>query len=124
MSSLENWLVHLTARHRVAYSLIASGAAFFVLHGHVQTATQWIAAWDVFASFVLVLAWVAILRTPQREIRSKAKAQDVSSTVIFVFAIVAACAGLFAVGVLFYTNKNSTHPRLVGHLLLSLIAVV
>ncbi|HEY0369905.1 MAG TPA: DUF1345 domain-containing protein [Chthoniobacterales bacterium] len=124
MSPLERSLVHLNARQRVAIALTVSGGTFFALLHHVQTPTQWICAWDVFACCVLLLAWIAILRTPQREIRTKAQAQDVSATVIFFFAIVGACAALFAVGILFATNKNGHEPRLVGHLLLALIAVV
>ncbi|MDQ6861521.1 MAG: DUF1345 domain-containing protein [Verrucomicrobiota bacterium] len=124
MSPLVRQLVRFDARHRLACAVLLSGATCFALRHRVQVATQWFCTWDVFALVVLGLAWVAILRTPQRELRRKAKAQDVSSTVIFVFAIVSACAGLSAVGVLFYTNKAGHQPHLAGHLILSLIAVL
>jgi uncharacterized membrane protein len=44
--------------------------------------------------------------------------------VIFVFVLLAACAGLFAVGFLFFTNKNAQHPHFTLHLLMSLLAVI
>ncbi len=50
--------------------------------------------------------------------------QDVSRTVIFIFVLVAACAGLFAVGFLFFTNKGTQRPHFTLHLLITLLAVV
>ena len=47
-----------------------------------------------------------------------------AALVIFVFVVLAACAGLFAVGFLFFANKNVQRPHIVLHLLMSLIAVV
>src|SRR3954447_15307462 len=124
MTGIRRWFAGLDARHRVAISLIGGVLAWFALFHRVSSATHWIATWDAFAWCLLILAWGAFLFTPQAELRSKARAQDVSSTVIFVFVVIAACAGLFAVGVLFYTNKEGHQPRALGHLLLSLLAVV
>jgi uncharacterized membrane protein len=51
--------------------------------------------------------------------------QDVSRTLIFIFVVVAACAGLFAVGFLFFANKGVTQrPHFFLHLLMSLVAVI
>jgi uncharacterized membrane protein len=124
MSSLDRWLVRLNALHRVGIAVVVSATVCFALRHRVQATTQWISTWDVFACCVLILAWAAIVRTPQQQMRGKAQAQDVSSKLIFVFVVLAACAGLFAVGVLFYTNRAGHQPHLVGHLLLSLVAVV
>lgn len=124
MSSLPRSVANLDARHRVVYSLIASGVVFFASGHSVEATTRWLCAWDAFAISVIVLAWIAILGTPQSDLRLKARAQDVSSTVMFVFAILGACGGLFAVALLFHTNKSAAHPHLLGHLLLSLIGVV
>ncbi|MFL6529689.1 MAG: DUF1345 domain-containing protein [Chthoniobacterales bacterium] len=124
MTAVERWFVHLNAPRRAAYSVVAGAATFFAVHPHAQPATQWICAWNVFAGCLLVLAWGTILWTPQPEMRRIAKAQDASSTVIFCAVILAGCAAFLAVGYLFASNKGAHQPRLLGHLLLSLFAVV
>ncbi|MFL6595635.1 MAG: DUF1345 domain-containing protein, partial [Chthoniobacterales bacterium] len=112
---MERWFVHLNAPRRAAYSLVAGAATFFAVHRHVQPATEWICAWDVFAGCLLALAWGTILWTPQPEMRRIAKAQDASSTVIFCAVILAGCAAFLAVGYLFASNKGAHQPRLLGH---------
>jgi len=119
-----NWIARVDARHRLIVSLVAGFATWLALRGRVQSSTQSIATWDVFALFVLVLAWLTILTTPPHKLRARAQEQDVSRTVIFVFVILAACASLFAVGFLFFGNKQIQHSHFVVHLLLSLIAVI
>jgi uncharacterized membrane protein len=119
-----NWIARVDARHRLIVSLIAAIATWFVLRGRVQSSTQSIATWDVFALSVLVLAWLTIITTPPQKLRARAQEQDVSRTIIFVFVILAACASLFAVGFLFFGNKQIQHPHFVVHLLLSLVAVI
>lgn len=120
-----NWIAKQDARHRLLYSIIAALAVWFCLRGRVQPSTQSIATWDVFALSILVLAWLTILTTPPEKLRARAQMQDVSHIVIFIFVLVAACAGLFAVGFLFL-NKSVvvTRPHFFIHLLMSLVAVI
>ena len=125
MASALNWIEKQDARHRLIISLVAAGLVWFGLHGRVEPSTQSIATWDVFAFCVLVLAWLTIITTPPHKLRSRAQMQDVSRTVIFVFVIMAACAGLFAVGLLFFANKGVLQrPYFFLQLLMSLVAVV
>jgi uncharacterized membrane protein len=125
MANTLNWIARQDARHRLVISLLVAGLVWFGLRGRVQPSTQSIATWDVFALCILVLAWLTITTTPPHKLRSRAQEQDVSRTVIFVFVVLAACAGLFAVGLLFFTNKGVTQrPHFFFHLLMSLIAVV
>jgi uncharacterized membrane protein len=120
-----NWIAKQDARHRLAYSLIAALTVWFGLRGRVQPSTQSIATWDVFALSVLVLAWLTILTTPPEKLRARAQMQDVSHIVIFVFVLVAACAGLFAVGFLFLNKSVAVQrPHFFIHLLMSLVAVI
>ncbi len=94
------------------------------MHDRAQFSTQTIATWDAFSLSLLALAWLAILTTPQARIRVQVKMQDVGRTWIFLFAVVAACAGLFAVVFLFHTNKGGAQPHLPFHIALSLLAVI
>jgi uncharacterized membrane protein len=124
MANALNWIARLDARHRLAISFIAAGVVWFGLRGRVQLSTQSIATWDVFALSILGLAWFTITTTPLHELRARAQGQDLSRTVIFVFVVLAACAGLFAVGFLFFADKNVQRPHIVLNLLLTSTAVI
>lgn len=100
-------------------------AVWLTLHHHVRLVTASIATWDTFSACILALAWLTIITTPPAKLRHRAQMQDVSRTLIFVFVVFAACAGLFAVGFLFYTNKGVVErPHFAAHILLGLFAVV
>jgi uncharacterized membrane protein len=125
MAKTMNWISKQDARHRMIYSIVAALIVWFGLRGRVQPSTQSIATWDVFALSILVLAWLTIITTPPEKLRARAQMQDVSHIVIFIFVLVAACAGLFSVGFLFL-NKTvvMNHPHFLVHLLMSLVAVI
>ena len=124
MANALNWVARLDARHRIIISFLAASLAWLVLRGRVQGSTQEILTWDVFAVSVLMLAWLTIMATPAQKLRARAQQQDVSRKIIFVFVVLAACAGLFAVGFLFVKNKNVQDPHFVLHLIMSLVAVI
>jgi uncharacterized membrane protein len=112
------------ARHRIVIGLAAASAVFFSLSGHVRASIDMIVAWDTFAFFVLVLAWVVILKTPQTKLRGHAKAQDVSQLLISVCVVVGASVALFAVGFLLGPHKTGPQPHLTVHLMLTLGTVI
>jgi uncharacterized membrane protein len=112
------------ARHRLVIALAAAAAIFFSLRGVARLSTAVIATWDAFAFFVLALAWLTILATPQHKLRNRAQQQDVGRTAIFIFVVVVACAALFAVGFLVSVNKGAMHGHFTVHLILSLMTVV
>ena len=123
MSKEVSWIAKQDARHRLGASLFVAAAVWFWLRGRVQLSTQTIATWDAFALCILSLAWLTILATPPAKLRERARTQDVGRTVIFVFVVIAACAGLFAVGFLFHNNKVE-RPHAGFHLILTLLAVL
>lgn len=124
MATAMRWIARQDARHRLVLSAVAAAVVWVGLQGRVQTSTQSIVTWDVFAGCILVLAWLTIITTPPHKLRLRAQMQDVSRTVIFVFVVLAACAGLFAVGILLFKDKAVQHPHFAIHLVLSLLAVV
>ncbi|MFL6519294.1 MAG: DUF1345 domain-containing protein [Chthoniobacterales bacterium] len=120
-----NWIAKQDARHRIVISLLVAAVIWFGLRGHVQTSTRFIVTWDVFGLCVLALAWLTIITTPPEKLRARAQKQDLSHIVIFIFVLVAACAGLFAVGFLFF-NKTVVMQRshFFIHLVMVLVAVI
>jgi uncharacterized membrane protein len=116
MARLIDLIAGHDARHRIILGSAAAAVVFFSLR-HSLLSTDIIAAWDTFAFCVLAAAWLTILITPQQMLRARAQEEDLGRTVIFVFVVVAACASLFAVGLL--VTEGS-----VGHLVLGLATVV
>src|SRR5712691_5227482 len=112
------------ARHRLFIALAGAIVVFLFLRGRVRLSTETIATWDALAFCVLALAWLTILTTPVHKLRSRAKEQDVSRLVIFVFVVIAACAALFAVAFLISVNKAELRGHFTAHLLLALGTVI
>jgi uncharacterized membrane protein len=120
-----NWIAKQDARHRIVISFAIAAFVWFALQGRVQTSTQSIVTWDAFALCVLGLAWLTIITTPPEKLRARAQKQDLSHILIFIFVLMAACAGLFAVGFLFFNKAIATQrSHFFVHLLMSLVAVV
>ncbi len=112
------------ARHRLFIALAGAIVVFLFLRGRVRLSTETIATWDALAFCVLLLAWLTILTTPVHKLRSRAKEQDLSRFLIFIFVVIAACAALFAVGFLISVNKAEGRGHLTVHLVLALATVV
>ena len=105
--------------------VIAAGlaaAAYFLLRGFTSAATCAIAAWDTFAVTLLALIWLAMSVSEIEHIRYRARTQDLSRLLIFIFTIAAACSSIFAVIALLSAAKKSSHIGL--HAALSVIAVL
>jgi uncharacterized membrane protein len=124
MTRVVDLICRQDARHRLVIALAAAAVVCLSLRGRVPISTETIATWDTFAFCVLFLAWLTILTTPTYKLRARAKEQDVSRFLIFIFVVVAACAALFAVGFLISVHKAELRGHLTTHLLLALGTVV
>jgi uncharacterized membrane protein len=112
------------ARHRIVVALAAAAIVFLSLRGHIRISTGLIASWNAFAFLVVSLDWLSILTIPHREMRARAREQDVSRLFIFLFVVIAACVALFAVGFLISANKGQMGGHFTVHLLLTLLTVI
>ena len=120
-----NWIAKQDARHRTIFALLLATAVWFFLSRQLQPSTRCILTWDTFALTVLVLAWLTIITTPPDKLHARAQKQDLSHILIFIFVLVTACAGLFAVAFLFF-SKQAFAERLyfLIHLFGSMVAVI
>src|SRR5690348_9803783 len=97
--SILHW-ISADSWRRFGISVLAASITFLALRAKLTFPTSAIAAWDSFACFSTLMAWLAIIITPQKQLREHARIQDLSRLFIFVAVVAAACVALFAVAVL------------------------
>jgi uncharacterized membrane protein len=120
-----NWIAKQDARHRTVIAFLLASAVWFLLSRQLPTPTRCIITWNSFALSVLVLAWMTIITTPPDKLHARAQKQDLSHILIFVFVLVTACAGLFAVGFLFFSKQAfAERSHFLLHLFGSMVAVI
>jgi uncharacterized membrane protein len=114
--------LHLEATARCIVAAAIAVATYFVARRFAAAPTCIIGAWDSFALVLLALIWVAIFSSGIDHIRYRARTQDLSRALIFVFTVAAACSSVFAVVFLLSAAKHTSHLGL--HATLSVVAVI
>ncbi len=114
--------LNLDARTRWIVATVVGIAGYFLIHLFASTPTCVIAAWDCFALTLLILIWIAILNSGIDHIRYRARTQDLSRLLIFIFTVAAACSSIFAVIVLLSAARKGSHLGL--HATLSILAIL
>lgn len=117
-------IVYFEAHHRIAVGLGCSALTLALTVEHFSWPVCIIAAWDAFALSVLVLAWAGMLFTDMPTRLREARLQDSSRTVIGVFMVLAAVAGLGASGVLLGSAKGLSGAQAFRHVALAGLTVV
>lgn len=115
--------VRQDANHRLFLSLGAALLVFLALQGRAQGITRMVATWDFFTVCFLGMAGIAMGAATPNDIRGHANKQDSGRRFVFVFALVAACASLYAVVLLLRSAKALQGAELAVHLGLSVLAV-
>jgi len=114
--------LHYESTGRCIIAAIIGCAGYFLARRFAIAPTCIVAAWDSFALSLLALIWIAILSSGIDHIRYRARTQDLSRALIFIFTVAAACASVFAVIFLLAAAKNTSHLGL--HATLSVVAVL
>ena len=122
MKSLTHRICEIDARHRLLFALCIAAICYLALGLRVSFPTRVVATWDAFAGSALAATWVTIIAAEHTHIRQKARTQDLSRKLIFVFTVLAACASLFAVIFLLSSVKLTTH--LLVHASLAVFAII
>jgi uncharacterized membrane protein len=124
MPSSLNIFCQLNARPRLFISLIVGVVCFFIMPQQWVMALRLISSWDIAVGFFLLLTWILISHTTAEETKRLIDQQDQSGTAILLLVIIAACASLFAIGVLTNHGKQATPLYAILYAVLSGIAVL
>ena len=105
---------------RFTLSLAAAVAAYFALPAGLRPATRALGIWDSFACCAVIIAWLAIVITPQDHLRKHARAQDLSRLFIFAFVVTASCAALLSVAFVIRTHQAEMRTAVTSHVIVGL----
>lgn len=114
--------LHFETRARSFIAVAVAAGAWFAVRPFAAEPTCIIAAWDSFALTLLTLIWITILASGIEHIRYRARTQDLSRLLVFIFTVAAACSSIFAVVFLLSAAKQTRHVGL--HAALSVVAVL
>lgn len=120
LNIVKNWDSH----HRLFFSVAVAAFVAVATQGRFRLPVQLVAIWNAFSVSVLVLAWARIVTARPRESLKTAKLQDSSQRLIFLFAVLAACASVLAVGYLLGTAHGRHGERLLETVALAFGTVV
>jgi uncharacterized membrane protein len=96
----------------------------FAISRRTPPGIQFILVWSSFSFSSLILFWLTILKAEFQEVKNIAKREDSSRTIVFIFVLVAAVIGLFAVIFLLKILPDRNASGYWYHIVFSFISVV
>ncbi|HEY4967420.1 MAG TPA: DUF1345 domain-containing protein [Puia sp.] len=115
-------IYRIPALTRLVIALVVS-LITFISSGSTPPAIQFIMVWSSFSFSILVLFWMTIVKAEVHEVKYIAKRQDSSRTIVFIFVLVAALIGFFAVIFLLKILPDRKEAGYWYHIRLSFISV-
>jgi uncharacterized membrane protein len=110
--------------YRIIFSMALTLIVFFLIRHAYRPSMVFMVSWICFAASSLILTWITIFTSHPAEVRTIAKIQDPSRTLIFLFVIFSAFISLFAIIVLLNDLPKDSKRGVNVHLLLSIASVV
>lgn len=117
------WAIQGGAPRRLGIAALAAAVALG-LSRQAGLHTALLVSWDVGTFSYLGLAWLLVTFSDARETRDHVQEQDQSGYLIFLFILVAACAGMVAIGFLVGPLKDLSFWPKTLRLTLSVVALV
>ncbi|WP_431199592.1 DUF1345 domain-containing protein [Mucilaginibacter sp. P19] len=117
-------LTRLDAHHKLYVALTLAVICWLITRGSLSPSTQFMVAWLAYALVSLTLSALTIFNVHPAVMHQDAHAQDSSKTLVFLFAIFASVASLFAIVLLLRSGSGNDARQLTLHVLLSLACVV
>jgi uncharacterized membrane protein len=81
-------------------------------------------SWLAFSATVLAFNWISFFTIHPQELHKKARLQDNSRFMIFIFIIIASVLSLFTIIVLVISTKEKHSLALIYHILLTIASVI
>lgn len=114
----------LDAHHKLYISLGIMLIVFLATTGRLSSPNHIMVTWLAYAITSLTLAWVTILSAHPNEVKHKAPIQDSSRTLVFLFAVAAAIASLFAIVILLQGNAEKSKQDLAVNIIVPVLCVI
>lgn len=111
-------------QYRIIFSFILALATYLLVKDSNPAPIVFMLSWITFSVSTLALTWFTIFTSHPREVRTIAKIQDPSRTLIFIFVVIAAFISLFAIIVLLKSIPKDSTKGLNYHLSLSIASVI
>jgi uncharacterized membrane protein len=112
------------AHHKLYGSIALAIIVFFISMGRFSGSVHFMLTWLSYSLSSLTLAWITILNSHPADVKVEAHDQDSSRTLVFIFAVAAAFASLFAILILLQSAGGQSKQQLSLHVLISLACVV
>lgn len=112
------------AHHRLYISLSISLVVFLAAYERFSAGTHFMITWLTYALSSLTLSWITILTSHPAEVKHDAHAQDSSRTLVFLFAVAAALASLFAIVILLKGSAENMKQDLANQIIIPFACVI
>ncbi|SEM76471.1 DUF1345 domain-containing protein [Mucilaginibacter sp. P25] len=117
-------ITRLDAHHKLYVALTLAAICWIAVRGAVSISNQYLLTWLTYSLVSLTLSALTIFKVHPSTMHHDAHAQDSSKTLVFLFAIFASVASLFAIVLLLKNGTENDLRQLTFHVLLSLACVV
>ncbi|MHB1179600.1 MAG: DUF1345 domain-containing protein [Daejeonella sp.] len=114
----------LDAHHKLYISAGIALIIFMLTYGRFSSSVHFMVTWLAYALSSLILAWITILTSHPAEVKHEAHAQDSSRTLVFLFAVAAAFASLFAILILLQGSEESSRQGLAYQIIIPFACVM
>ncbi|MES2872122.1 MAG: DUF1345 domain-containing protein [Bacteroidota bacterium] len=118
------YINRLNANHKLSVSAGMAVIIFMLTFESFSPSVHFMITWLAYALTSLALSWITILTSHPAEVMHEAHSQDSSRTLVFLFAVAAAFASLFAILILLQGNGDSSRQGLVYQIIIPFVCVV
>ncbi len=122
MSKILAKVSQLELHYRLVISIVFSVIVFMLTWKHLKLPMLIVTTWTVYALCFIILSWVSIFIAHPKKIRSIARLEDSSYSVIFLIVLIAACLSIFAI--IMSLKSAESNRELFVHIALTVTSVV
>ena len=114
----------LDAHYKLYISLGIALVVFLATYGSLSLSIHFMVTWLAYALSSLALAWITILTSHPAYVKHEAHAQDSSRSLVFLFAVAAAFASLFAIVILLQGSEEKSKQDIALQIVIPFACVI